>query len=595
MAKHFQVDRNKNKNSTDSLKKGSYRPKKETMTKSEKLMEGVDIWTSFYRANPHRFAKDYLGLHLKLFQCILLVMMMWNNYFMYLAARGQGKSWLISVFCIVRCILFPESKIIVAAGQKSQAQEVLVYIDMLRKDCANLDREIESIKPTSSTDPTCNFHNGSWIRVVAANQGARSKRCQILLVDEFRMVDLDILNKVLRRFATAPRQPKYLRKPEYAHLQERNKELYLSSCWYQSHWSWDKVKAFFNKFKKGESYFVCGLPYQLAIKENLLMREQVMDEMSEDDFDATSWEIEMGCKFFGESESAYFKFDSLDKIRTMSMPVYPKDVYQLLKDKSFKPPEKKQSEIRFISNDIAMIGRDQNDASAYVVFSLIPNRNNTFYNIRVMYLESIVGGHTETQAIRIRQLYDDFDCNYIVLDTRNAGIGIYDALVKKLTDKERGVEYSPFACMNDKVLEDRCLDSDAPRNIYSITGSVTLNDQCARKTKDEIMKGRVELLLNHNDAKLFLKDLKGYENLSIEDKVKLEFPYIQTTALINEMVNLSNVGLDGVIKLKEPRSGRKDRYSAFSYGIYFVSILTQMFLNTEDAESDSEDYECVFY
>ena len=39
----------------------------------------------------------------------------------------------------------------------------------------------------------------------------------------------------------------------------------------------------------GKSYFVCGLPYQLAIKESLLMKDQVLDEMSEDDFDATAF------------------------------------------------------------------------------------------------------------------------------------------------------------------------------------------------------------------------------------------------------------------------------------------------------------------
>jgi len=89
------------------------------------------------------------------------------------------------------------------------------------------------------------------------------------------------------KFQTAPRQPRYLNNPEYAHLQERNKEFYLSSCWYQSHWSWEKVKAYFKKIadKNISPYFLCGLPYQLSIKENLLMREQVMDEMTEDDFD----------------------------------------------------------------------------------------------------------------------------------------------------------------------------------------------------------------------------------------------------------------------------------------------------------------------
>ena len=79
--------------------------------KSKRIMEGVAIWASFYRYNPQRFVKDYLNINLKLFQKILLYAMMLNNYFMYIAARGQGKTFLVSLFCVVRCILFPKTKI----------------------------------------------------------------------------------------------------------------------------------------------------------------------------------------------------------------------------------------------------------------------------------------------------------------------------------------------------------------------------------------------------------------------------------------------------------------------------------------------------
>lgn len=58
--------------------------------KSERIMNGIAVWTSFYRNNPQRFVKDYLNVHLKLFQKILIYMMMLSNYFMYVAARGQG-------------------------------------------------------------------------------------------------------------------------------------------------------------------------------------------------------------------------------------------------------------------------------------------------------------------------------------------------------------------------------------------------------------------------------------------------------------------------------------------------------------------------
>ena len=47
------------------------------------------------------------------------------------------------------------------------------------------------------------------------------------------------------------------------------------------------------------------------------------------------------------------------------------------------------------------------------------------YRVQVPYLEAIRGQETKRQAIRIRQLYADFDADYIVLDARNLGISIY--------------------------------------------------------------------------------------------------------------------------------------------------------------------------
>lgn len=57
---------------------------------------------------------------------------------------------------------------------KGQAREIVEKIDDLRKNSPNLQREISDIK-TGSNDPKVEFHNGSWIKVVAANDNARSK------------------------------------------------------------------------------------------------------------------------------------------------------------------------------------------------------------------------------------------------------------------------------------------------------------------------------------------------------------------------------------------------------------------------------------
>ena len=253
--------------------------------KQERTMRAVARMTSFYRGNPHRFCEEYLEIELMLFQKILLYLMNINTNFMYIAARGQGKSFLIAIFCAVRCILYPGTKICLASKTRKQATEILEKLNAHPiSESVNLKHEIEMVTVNQS-NAFVNFHNGSKIVVVTANDTARSNRANILVVDEFRLVDKDIIDQVLRKFCTASRHPKYLYKPEYEHLAERNKEIYLSSAFFQSHWSYEKLKTYVaNMLNDNRKYFACGLPYQLSVKEGLLMRDALADEMSESDF-----------------------------------------------------------------------------------------------------------------------------------------------------------------------------------------------------------------------------------------------------------------------------------------------------------------------
>ena len=106
------------------------------------------------------------------------------------------------------------------------------------------------------------------------------------------MLDLNIITTVLRKFLSTPRQPGYLTKPQYEdYPTEPNKEMYLSSAWMKGHWSYQRMMAYVTNFIDGRGYFVCGLPYQLSIKEKLLDRQQVENEMSESDFNEFMYSI----------------------------------------------------------------------------------------------------------------------------------------------------------------------------------------------------------------------------------------------------------------------------------------------------------------
>lgn len=90
--KNFEVKRNKQTNAVGVFdKKRNFNKSSDNLTKSEKLMEGVAAWATFYISRPDIFAEEYLGLSLKPFQKILLYVMMHYNYTAFFASRGLGR------------------------------------------------------------------------------------------------------------------------------------------------------------------------------------------------------------------------------------------------------------------------------------------------------------------------------------------------------------------------------------------------------------------------------------------------------------------------------------------------------------------------
>ena len=144
--------------------------------KQARIMDGVATWASFYRANPHRFARDYLGLKLKKFQQIILNEMFRKVNSIYLASRGGGKSFLLAIFCVCYCILFPGTTICLASKTRGQAIEIIDKIqNILMPLSANLRLEIGEIK-SNQAESFVGFRNGSIIKVVTAADSARHNR-----------------------------------------------------------------------------------------------------------------------------------------------------------------------------------------------------------------------------------------------------------------------------------------------------------------------------------------------------------------------------------------------------------------------------------
>ncbi|WP_324655242.1 terminase large subunit domain-containing protein [Bacillus paranthracis] len=553
--------------------------KKKPVTNINKTREGFKKWTAFYRANPHRFAKEYLGVKLFLYQTLLLWAMNRYSFFMYIAARGQGKSYIIAIYCVIRAILFPNSNIVIASGIKKQAQLIITEkIFSLKNNSKNLEREIKEFK-TSANECHVVFWNGSKITAVTSGDGARGYRANILIVDEFRLVSKETIDMILRPFLNVNRTPPYLSNPQYSHLTEENKEIYISSAWYKNHYIWDMFKSYLNSMMAGKDYFVAVLPWQLSVYHNLLSRKRVEQRRQEEDFDQMGWDMEYEALFVGENENAYFKLDDIQKCRTLPKPFYPPTELEFVenKDKRKKSQMPKQSgEIRLVSMDVALMGSSKavkNDTTQFTLMRLLPQGDE--YRRDVVYMEKMEGVHSETQAIRMKQLYYDFEADYVALDTNGNGMSVADNLVRILYDRDRDVEYPAWTFINSEAMDDRKMDKNAIPVIYSIKGNPELNHKVANGLKSAFEKRKIRLLINDIEAKEDLIEKKGFLKKTTEEQVYLLKPFAQATALTNELVNLVYKVSSGYIKIEEVGTTTKDRYSSVGYANYVATLLEQ--------------------
>lgn len=542
------------------------------MNDRERKLLRIANLASFYRANPHRYVSDFLHVHLKLFQKILICLMNKSDYFMLIASRGLGKTFITAIFCVVRCVLYPGTKICIAAGNRGQSINILEYIrDELMPESPELRAEIKEGPVTTSSNAYVTFKNGSRIKVVTAGDSARGNRANILVCDEFRMIREDTITAVLTKFLTSERHPKYLDNPKYAHLNERNKELYLSSAWFKEHWSYQKMIAFFkNIVDDHRHYMLCAFPYQLSIKEGLLNPEKVADDMSEANFSEVKWSMEMSTEWFGDEEGSFFDFASISKNRRVKYPWLPDNVCPKIADPKLRIPKKQPGEVRIISMDIALMASGgksgRNDATAIMVNSMLPNRDGRYIN-NIVYTQVLEGAHTEDQALMIRKYFDEFDCDWLVIDAKGVGGGVLDLLLRDIYDKSSDITYPALSVSNDADWAARA-PQGAKRVIWAINGSAKLNSDCAIGLREGFRSGRVRMLISEFDAEDLLQNVTGYKKLDAMEKSKIQLPYINTTLAIDEIIHLNHDESSGLVKISERTGARKDRYSSLAYNIY---------------------------
>ena len=546
--------------------------------KRERLDEGIKIWTSFYRQNIHRFAIDYLGIQLKPFQVVLLYMIERNLKSCLITSRGLGKSWLIALYCCCRAILYPGQKIIVSCETKEQSRNLIreKIVNELMNMSPNLRKEINPREIKIGTNESyVKFKNGSTITAINASENTRGKRAHILVVDEYVQIKngFDTLTKILQPFLQVVRQPKYLQNPKYAHLQEENKQIYASSAWYADHWSYDLYKDYVEKMLIGESSFVCNLPYNVALKYGLMTQKRLDEIMNDPNLSEEAFLMEYSAMFYDLGEGAYIKPSDIINNRTVVKPWYPPTDIEYIAEKgkrniSWKEDRTSKQELRVLGCDIALAQGDKNDNTVIHYSVSIPKGDK--YITEVKYSEAINGGTAKAIALRLKQLYFDGDCDYIVMDIAGLGLAVLDALGEYTFDTERDIKYPPMCCFNKEDKKERCGYREAMPCIYGIVANEEINNAIAVTLKASLNNHTLKFLVNEFEGEDWLNENKNFQLLEASEKVRLMYPYVQTTLTQMEIIKLQTEITRKGIKLVEFGSNRKDRYSALAYMNLFI-------------------------
>lgn len=548
----------------------------------ERIREGVKLWTSFYRKNPARFFQDYFGLKLHPFQVYMFNMIDRSTGSAWITTRGLGKSFTIAGYLVTRAVLYPNSKIVVSCETVDQASQLVrekIETEMMGRS-SNLKREIVGIK-TGDKGIKVVFKNNSFIEAINADENTRGRRANVLCVDEYVQIKggFKTIDKILRPFLQVPRYAPYLEKKEYKHLKESNKQIFMTSGWYSGHWSYDLYTDYREKMLRGDNFYAGNFSYHLGRYHSLVSDERLEEIEGYKKNDQATYIMEYGGQFYKLNDDAYISPNNIMSIRDTIKAWYPPTDIEYVENKN-KPKDKKtyylprkKGEKRVLSCDIALMdsgGGKNNDASVYTYFSCTPKDDKYISN--VLHQETWEGKSANYQALQIKRLFYDGDCDYIVLDCLNAGVSVLDALGEHTFDKDRDVTYPPMKCFNSKDLEKRCGYKDALPVIFGIRATGELNGEIAITFKTAIENKSLKMLVNEREAEDYLTQHRKFKELDASHQVKLLNPYLQTTLMQNEIVTLkAELASNGkYIKLIETGRSRKDRYSSCSYGLYFI-------------------------
>ena len=522
---------------------------------------------AFYREYPDLFIDFMKGedstFELYFYQRVFLRVVMRHRYVYATFPRAFSKSFLSMMILMLRCILYPNSHLFVTTGGKEQAASITIAkIEEICKLIPALNNEINwdrGVSKKSKDDVKYVFKNDSSIDILAARQSSRGQRRTGGLMEECVLIDGDILNEVIIPTTNVDRLlPDGTRdKNEVIN----KSQVYITTAGFKNSFAYDRlIELLVQSIIDPDEVMVIGGTYETPVKEGLLNEDFVDQLKISGTYNDASFDREYRSIWSGDVENAFYSAEKFDKHRVLLQPEY-----------EYSGRSSKNA-FYVIGVDVGRIGC----TTEACIFKCTPQPQGsalkTLVNIYTYEAEDF-----EVQAINLKKLYYKYKARVLAIDANGLGVGLIDFMTKAQVDPETGDDLPPFGVEGGtseeatepyKKIKGVGVEENA---MFLIKANAPINTEAFSYAQTQMSSGKVKFLIDEQAAKTKLMSTKVGQTMNADKRNDYLMPFTLTSILKEQMMNLveENEGVNIILK-QSNRSIKKDKFSAFVYGLYYI-------------------------
>ena len=525
---------------------------------------------AYWRVYPDKLVDYYLSLgnpynfKFIFYQRLFLRALFRHKYVYATFVRAWSKSFMSVMALMLKAILYPGAKLFTVAGGKQQSAEILSgKVLEICKLIPAMEREIiwdtrgTRARTAQTKDSVIyTFKNGSTLENVAASEKTRGRRFNSGLMEECVGIDQDILNEVLIPTLNVDRMVQGQTDPN----EQLNKsQIFVTTAGYKNTYSYEKlIEILCRSVVRPKDAIVLGGSWRVPVIFGLLDKNFVRDLKMDGTFNEDSFEREYESKWTGDIESAFFNSDRFDKQRKINLP-------------EWKYSNKTSKDGYYVMGvDVGRFGC----TTEVVIIKVTPSAGD-IPRKRIVNIYSFDEEHFGLQALKLKRIFQQYKCRIAVIDGNGLGAGLVDMLTMDTIDPDTGETLYNWGVMNDEDNKYKNMKTDDTiiDAMYIMKANQALNSEMYAYCQSEINSGRVNFLVDESIAKNKLLSQAQGKKMSQSQRADYLMPFVQTSILKDQMLNLvyENDGAHIILK-QASKKIKKDKFSALIYGLYYCKL-----------------------